>query len=120
MRDTLDAAGIPLAAFEARGVRFMDGGEDVRAFRRACVDGRVMLGGVRAALGKVMWSGVTKRFRNFHQNLRLTNSQRDEGRAHHSGVRQSLNSHYYGISSDSANSFLFGSWGKSTKMTCPR
>ena len=49
MRDALDAAGIPLAAFEARGMRFMDGGEDVRAFCRACVDGRVMLGGVRAA-----------------------------------------------------------------------
>ena len=67
-----------------------------------------------------MWSGVTKRFRDFHQNLRLTQAQLDEGRAHHSGVRQSLNSHYYGITSNSANSFLFGSWGKFTKARPPR
>ena len=41
LRDALDKAGIPLAAFEARGMGYQDGGADVRAFRRACADGRV-------------------------------------------------------------------------------
>ena len=41
LRDALEAAGVPLAAFEARGMGFKDGAEDVRAFRRACADGRV-------------------------------------------------------------------------------
>ena len=67
-----------------------------------------------------MWAGVTSRFRTFHQNLRLTDSQLDEGRAHHSGVRRSLNGHYYGTSSLTANSFLIGSWGKHTKTRPPR
>ena len=40
LRDALEAAGVPLAAFEARGMGFKDGAEDVRAFRRACADGR--------------------------------------------------------------------------------
>lgn len=41
LRDCLDKSGIPSAAFEARGMGYMDGGEDVRTFRRACADGRV-------------------------------------------------------------------------------
>ena len=41
LRDALDKADVPAATFEARGQGFQDGGEDVRAFRRACVDGRV-------------------------------------------------------------------------------
>ena len=41
LRDSLDKAGIPPAAFEARGQGFRDGAEDVRAFRRACADARV-------------------------------------------------------------------------------
>ena len=41
LRDALEAAGIPTAAFESRGQGFMDGGEDVRTFRRACAEGRV-------------------------------------------------------------------------------
>lgn len=67
-----------------------------------------------------MWAGVTARFFTFHQNLRLTDSQIVEGLAHHSGVRRSLNSHYYGLSSNTANSFLIGSWGKCTKTRPPR
>ena len=39
--DALDAAGVPLAALDLRGQGFKDGAEDVRAFRRACADGRV-------------------------------------------------------------------------------
>ena len=41
LRDTLEAAGVPMAAFEARGMGFRDGAEDIRGFRRACADGRV-------------------------------------------------------------------------------
>ena len=39
--DALNAAGVPIAPFEARGQGFKDGAEDVRAFRRACLEGRV-------------------------------------------------------------------------------
>ena len=41
LRDCLDKAGIPPAAFESRGQGFKDGGEDVRDFRRACAEGKV-------------------------------------------------------------------------------
>ena len=39
--DALDKAGVPVAVVEVRGMGFMDGGADVRAFRRAFADGRV-------------------------------------------------------------------------------
>ena len=42
LRDALDKAGVPAAAFETRGMGFRDGAADVRAFRRACADGRVV------------------------------------------------------------------------------
>ena len=41
LRDALDAAGVPACALECRGMGFRDGAEDVRAFRRACADGKV-------------------------------------------------------------------------------
>ena len=41
LRDALDKAGVPLAAFETRGMGYQDGGADVRDFRRACVSGKV-------------------------------------------------------------------------------
>ena len=41
LRDALDGAGVPRAALELRGMGFKDGAEDVRAFRRACAEGRV-------------------------------------------------------------------------------
>ena len=41
LRDALDRARIPSAAFEIRGMGFKDGAEDVRAFRRACAEGKV-------------------------------------------------------------------------------
>ena len=41
LRDALDAAGVPRAVLEFRGMGFKDGAEDVRAFRRACAEGRV-------------------------------------------------------------------------------
>ena len=41
LRDALQAAGVPVAALELRGQGFKDGGEDVRLFRRACLEGKV-------------------------------------------------------------------------------
>ena len=41
LRDALKAAGLPVAKLELRGQGFKDGGEDVRMFRRACLEGRV-------------------------------------------------------------------------------
>ena len=41
LMDALRAARVPLAAFSARGMGFQDGAADVRAFRRACAEGRV-------------------------------------------------------------------------------
>lgn len=40
--DALNAARVPPAALELRGQGFRDGAEDVRAFRRASLDGRVV------------------------------------------------------------------------------
>ena len=42
LRDGLDLAGIPSAAFVSRGQGYKDGGEDVRTFRRACLTGKVV------------------------------------------------------------------------------
>ena len=42
LREALDAAGVPLAALEFRGMGFRDGAEDVRGFRKACADRRVV------------------------------------------------------------------------------
>ena len=41
LRDALEKAGVPPSAFESRGQGYKDGGEDVRAFVRACADGKV-------------------------------------------------------------------------------
>ncbi|MCG8509720.1 MAG: hypothetical protein MI741_10885, partial [Rhodospirillales bacterium] len=50
----------------------------------------------------------------------LTQQQLDDGVTKHHGVQRCLNSHYYGISSDTANGFLIGSWGKNTCVRPPR
>ena len=42
LRDALKAAQVPLARLESRGMGFKDGAEDVRGFRRACLEGEVM------------------------------------------------------------------------------
>ena len=50
-----DAAGFPQAAFTVRGMGFRDGAEDVRLFRRACLEGNVAPGRsllLRAALAE--------------------------------------------------------------------
>ena len=42
LRDACEAAKVPAAALVTRGMGFKDGAEDVRAFRRACAEGRVV------------------------------------------------------------------------------
>ena len=42
LRDVLDRARVPVTALESRGQGYKDGGEDVRAFRRACAEGKVV------------------------------------------------------------------------------
>ena len=42
LRNSLDKAGVPPTSYSSRGMGFRDGAEDVRAFRRACADCRVM------------------------------------------------------------------------------
>ena len=39
--DALNTAGVPIAPFDTRGQGFKDGAEDVRTFRRACLEGKV-------------------------------------------------------------------------------
>ena len=41
LKDALKAAGLPLAKLELRGMGYRDGGEDVRQFRRLCLEGKV-------------------------------------------------------------------------------
>ncbi len=41
LRDALRASGVPPARLELRGMGFLDGAADVRAFRRACAEGKV-------------------------------------------------------------------------------
>ena len=42
LRDALKKAGVPMAALSLRGQGYKDGGEDVRTFRRAVAEGRVV------------------------------------------------------------------------------
>ena len=41
LRDALKSARVPVAKLELRGMGFKDGAEDVRAFRRACLEDKV-------------------------------------------------------------------------------
>lgn len=63
---------------------------------------------------------VSKRFDTLIENLNLTADQAADGETKHKGVRRCLNRHYYGSASDTANSRLVGSWGKSTRIRPPR
>lgn len=63
---------------------------------------------------------VSQRFDTFLSAIALTPDQAQDGITKHSGVRECLNKHYYGLTSGSANSMLVGSWGKSTRVRPPR
>jgi len=63
---------------------------------------------------------VSERFLALLENIALTDPQQADGIAKHHGVRRCLNSHYWNQNSDSNNSMLVGSWGKSTEIRPPR
>jgi hypothetical protein len=63
---------------------------------------------------------VSQRFEKFLENIQLTFAQGEDGAIKHSGVRRCLNSHYYNSSSETANSFLIGSWARKTRVRPPR
>jgi hypothetical protein len=63
---------------------------------------------------------VSDRFTRFVENLKLTDWQRSDGQTKQRGVRRCLNSHFWATSSETANSQLVGSWGKSTEVRPPR
>ena len=57
LRDALTAAGVPVTSLELRGQGYKDGAEDVRSFRRAIADGKVI------ALPSVLLSSALKEAR---------------------------------------------------------
>src|ERR1700732_401414 len=59
---------------------------------------------------------VSQRFDAFLSAIALTAEQAQDGITKHSGIRDCLNKHYYGVASGSANSMVVGSWGKSTRV----
>lgn len=63
---------------------------------------------------------VNDRFKALLSNITLTDDQRADGAIKHHGVRQCLNKYYWDSTSETANSMLIGSWGKSTRVRPPR
>lgn len=63
---------------------------------------------------------VAKRFNAFLANIRVTEEQENNGRHCRGQVVAVLNRHYWGVSHQTNNSRLVGSWGKSTKVRPPR
>jgi hypothetical protein len=63
---------------------------------------------------------VAKRFNQFLENIKLTSAQVSDGETKHKNVRGCLNTSYYSSTSDTANSRLIGSWGKSLRIRPPR
>lgn len=70
----------------------------------------------QSAAPSLKWIYVRARFRAFVNNLAITATQLEDGNTKQSGVRACLNRHYYGNSSETANSILIGSWGKATRV----
>jgi hypothetical protein len=59
---------------------------------------------------------VSERFDGFLSNIALTQTQVDDGKTKHTGVRSCLNSWYWNVSSGYSNSMLVGAWGKATRV----
>lgn len=66
------------------------------------------------------WIYVTERFAAFQGNLALTSVQVSDGVTKYKGVVSCLNAAYWGSISETANSFLIGSWAKDTRIRPPR
>jgi hypothetical protein len=65
------------------------------------------------------WFYLRRRFGQFLDNLAITDRQLEDGEKSQAGVRACLNRHYWGLSSETANSMLIGSWGKWTRVRPP-
>lgn len=63
---------------------------------------------------------VANRFEVFHGNIRLTETQRQNGADRRRSVVGALNRHYRGITSETENSMFVGSRGKYTSIRPPR
>jgi hypothetical protein len=70
--------------------------------------------------GPMKWIAVQARFEHFNKDVVLTPVQRRDGLTKRAGVVNCLNREYYGMPSETENSFLIGSWGKNTAMRPPR
>lgn len=64
--------------------------------------------------------GVAERFEKFHNNILLTQQQRQDGADRRQSVVKALNKHYRGTSSGTDNSLFVGSRGKGTSIRPPR
>lgn len=63
-----------------------------------------------------MWAGVRQRFSRFHNELKLTKDQKEDGLGKQLGVRKSLHRAYYNQSTENPHGFVVGSWGKETSV----
>jgi hypothetical protein len=61
----------------------------------------------------LQWQYVTRRFDQFIDKIGVPQSRIDDGIKKQAGIRNCLNRHYWGISSETANSMMIGSWAKS-------
>ncbi|WP_149341324.1 nucleotidyltransferase [Neorhizobium sp. P12A] len=63
-----------------------------------------------------MWKAVRERFRRFHVDLNVTQSQIDDGVTKAINVGKALERAYTGTASDTPPVFFVGSWGKGTQL----
>ena len=66
------------------------------------------------------WVYVRRRFRQFLENMRLTDDQITDGRTKALGVQACLDNVYYGGPQNGASTLLVGSWAKGTAVRPPR
>lgn len=66
-----------------------------------------------------MWIAVTRRFKNFNENIVLTTAQIDDGSTKCRGITYHLNKAYWGNESEDSHRLLVGSWGKDTAVRPP-
>lgn len=63
--------------------------------------------------------GVGAKFNRFLSNIQLTESQLNDAKTKHEGVRRTLHNHYYSSGYFSSTSILVGSYGKNTATRPP-
>ncbi len=66
------------------------------------------------------WPFVIKRFIDFLDNIKLTETQINDGEKKFKGVVSCLNQAYYGTNSETDHAFYIGSWAKKTRVRPPR